>query len=87
MQYNRNKHLTLLRSLQKSKNSRKNLSDEEFLKLLDSKPDENFLELQSYSVMLICHLHWENREQYFELIEKLLNGPIKFGFHSILCYY
>ena len=26
--------------------------------------------------MIICHLQWENREQYFELIEKLLNGPI-----------
>ena len=78
MQYNKNKHLKLLKSLQKSENSRKNVSDEEFLKLLDSRPDENFLELQTYSAMIICHLHWENREQYFELIEKLLNGPINF---------
>ncbi len=76
MQYN--KHLKLLKSLQKSKNSTKILSDETFLKLLDSRPDENFLELQAYSAMIICHLHWENREQYFELIEKLLNGPINF---------
>ena len=28
--------------------------------------------------MIISHLHWENREQYFELIEKFLNGPINF---------
>lgn len=28
--------------------------------------------------MIIFYLHWENREQYFELIEKLLNGPINF---------
>ena len=78
MQYNKNKHLKLLKSLQKSENSRKNVSDEEFSKLLDSRPDENFLELEAYSAMIICHLHWENREQYFELIEKLLNGPINF---------
>ena len=28
--------------------------------------------------MIISHLHCENREQYFELIEKFLNGPINF---------
>lgn len=28
--------------------------------------------------MMINHLHWENRTQYFELIEQLLNGPIIF---------
>ena len=27
---------------------------------------------------MIFHLHWENREHYFELIEKLLNGPMHF---------
>ena len=27
---------------------------------------------------MISHLHWESREHYFELIEKLLNGPIHF---------
>ena len=78
MQYNKNKHLKLLKSLPKSENSRKNVSSEEFSKLLDSRPDENFLELEAYSAMIICHLHWENREHYFELIEKLLNGPINF---------
>ena len=41
-------------------------------------PDENFFELEEYSAMMISHLHWENREHYFELIEKLLNGPINF---------
>ena len=78
MQYNKKKHLKLLKSSQKSENSIKNLSNEEFLKLLNSKPDKNFLELNAYSAMIICHLHWENREHYFELIEKLLNGPINF---------
>ena len=53
MQYNRKKHFNLLKSLQKSENSRKNVSDEEFSKLLDSKPDENFLKLETYSAMLI----------------------------------
>lgn len=64
MQYNKNKHLKLLKSLQKLENSRKNVSNEEFSKLLDSRLDENFLELEAYSAMIICHLHWENREQY-----------------------
>jgi hypothetical protein len=41
-------------------------------------PDENFFELEKYSAMMISHLHWENREHYFELIEKLLNGPMHF---------
>ena len=72
MQYNKKKHLKLLKSLQKSENPRKILSD------LESRPDENFFELEAYSAMVISHLHWENREQYFELIEKLLNGPINF---------
>jgi hypothetical protein len=85
MQYNKNKHLKLLKSLEKPEYSRKNLwdqeflTDEEFRKRCESRPDENFFELRSYSIMLICHLHWENREHYFELIEKLLNGPINFG--------
>ena len=40
--------------------------------------DENFFELGKYSAMMISHLRWENREHYFELIEKLLNGPMHF---------
>ena len=28
--------------------------------------------------MFTSHLHWENREDYFELIEELLNSPINF---------
>jgi hypothetical protein len=82
MQYNKKKHLKLLKSSQKSESSRISFTDtdSEFSKFLDSqpKPDENFFELQSYSAMMICHLHWENREDYFELIEKLLNGPMRF---------
>ena len=53
-------------------------NEEEFIKLLASRPDKNFWELVAYSAMIICHLHWKNKEQYFELIEKLLNGPINF---------
>jgi len=78
MQYNKKKHLTLLKDSIKLKGPKTSFSDEEFLKLLESRPDENFFKLEAYSAMLISHLHWENREQYFELIAKLLNGPINF---------
>ena len=78
MQYNKKKHLELLKSFQKSENPKKICWDEEFLELVEFRPDEKFFELEAYSIMMIAHLHWENREQYFELIEKLLNGPIKF---------
>jgi hypothetical protein len=53
-------------------------TEEDFFKLLELKPDENFFELRDFSIMMTCHLYWENREHYFELIEKLLNGPIRF---------
>jgi hypothetical protein len=78
MQYNKNKHLTLLKDSTKLKGPKTSFSDEEFLKLLESRPDENCFELEVYLAMLISHLHLENREQYFELIAKLLNGPINF---------
>ena len=80
MQYDKRKHLKLLKSLPKLESPRRSLTDEEFVKFLDSMPiaDENFFELQKYSAMMISHLHWENREHYFELIEKLLNGPMHF---------
>ena len=35
-------------------------------------------ELQPDPARISSHLHWENREHYFELIEKLLNGPMHF---------
>ena len=80
MQYNKRKHLKLLKSSPKLESPRRSLTDEEFVKFLDSMPiaDENFFELEKYSAMMISHLHWENREHYFELIEKLLNGPMHF---------
>ena len=59
MKYNKKKHLKLLKSSQKSENPRKILSDKEFLKLLESRPDENFFELESYSAIIISHLHWK----------------------------
>ena len=78
MQYNKKKHLTLLKDSPKLKGPKTSFSDEEFLKLLESRPDEKFFELEAYSAMLISHLHWENREQYFELIAKLLNDQLIF---------
>nr|YP_010134041.1 hypothetical protein KYU77_pgp066 [Tryblionella apiculata]QWM93530.1 hypothetical protein [Tryblionella apiculata] len=80
MEYDKKKHLKLLKSCPKLESPRTSLSDEEFVKFLDSipRPDEKFFKLRKYSAMLICHLHWENREQYFELIEKLLNSPMYF---------
>jgi len=80
MQYNKSKHLKLLKSSPKLESPKTSITDEEFVKFLDSMaiPDENFFELQKYSAMMISHLHWENREHYFELIEKLLNGPMHF---------
>jgi hypothetical protein len=78
MQYNKQRHLKLLKSSQKPEKPKKFLSDEEFLKLLEFEPDENFYELRDYSILRKCHLHWESREHYFELIEKLLNEPINF---------
>jgi len=80
MQYNKRKHLKLLKSSPKLESPRTSLTDEEFVKFLDSMPipDENFFELEKYSAVMISHLHWENREHYFELIEKLLNGPMHF---------
>lgn len=35
---------------------RKPLSDKEFLKVLESRPEENFFELEAYSAMIISHL-------------------------------
>jgi hypothetical protein len=78
MRYDKKRHLKLLKCSPKLKNPKKKFSEEEFLKLLESTPDENFFELQKYSVMIISHLQWENQEEYFELIEKLINGPIDF---------
>ena len=78
MKYNKNRHLKLLQSSPKSENSMTNLSSKDFIEGLDCPMDDNFSDLESYSAMLTGHLHWENREQYFELIEKLLNGPINF---------
>jgi hypothetical protein len=57
MQYNKKKHLTLLKDSTKLKGPKTNFSDEEFLKLLESRPDEKFFKLEAYSAMLISHLH------------------------------
>ena len=79
MRYNKKRHLELLKSSSQSDIPKEILSNEDFLKCLESKPDENFFELQKYSCMMISHLHQENREHYFELIEKWLNDLIAFS--------
>lgn len=47
-------------------------------KCLYDEAQKDFFELCDYTILLINHLHWENREHYFELIEEFLNEPIKF---------
>jgi hypothetical protein len=69
MKYNKEKHLYLLKYSQKLESEVKHIYDES---------EKDFFALREYSVMLINHLHWENRQQYFELIEQLLNGPVEF---------
>jgi hypothetical protein len=69
MKYNKEKHLYLLKYSQKLESEGKHIYDES---------EKDFFALREYSVMLINHLHWENRQQYFELIEQLLNGPVEF---------
>lgn len=54
MKYNKRKHLKLLKFSPKSESPRTNLSDEEFVKFLDSMliPDANFFELREYSIII-----------------------------------
>jgi hypothetical protein len=59
MKYNKTKYLTLLKYSQKLDKQEKHIDDE-------SRKD--FLKLREYSDIMINHLHWENREHYFELI-------------------
>lgn len=68
MKYNKKKHFDLLKYSQKLKAEGKHIYHE---------AEKDFFTLRSYSVMLINHLHWENRRHYFELIEDFLNGQIK----------
>lgn len=67
MKYNKKKHFDLLKYSQKLKAEGKHIYDE---------AEKDFFALRSYSVMLINHLHWENRRHYFELIKDFLNGQI-----------
>ena len=66
MKYDKKKHLNLLKYSEELEKQEKTLSY------------EDFLEFCEFSVMLMSHLHWENRDHYFELINELLNGPIEF---------
>jgi len=69
MQYNKKNHLDLLKDSQKLESEGKHIYDES---------EKDFFALREYSAILINHLHWENREHYFELIEEFLNEPINF---------
>jgi hypothetical protein len=69
MKYNKENHLYLLKYSQKLESEGKHIYDES---------EKDFYKLREYSAMLINHLHWENRQQYFELIEQLLNGSVNF---------
>ena len=64
---NKKKHLDLLKYKQDLETQGKHISHE-------SRKD--FLELRKYSIMMTNHLHWKNRNQYLELIEQFLNGPL-----------
>lgn len=67
MKYNKAKHLDLLKYRQKLESEGKSLYEES---------NKDFLELRHYSAMMIAHLHWQNREQYFSLIQKFLDNPL-----------
>lgn len=69
MKYTKEKHLDLLKYSQKLESEGKHIYDVS---------EKDFFALREYSAMMIARLHWENRQQYFELIEELLNGPINF---------
>jgi hypothetical protein len=65
MKYDKQKHLDLLKYSQKLESEGKDIYDES---------EKDFLKLREYLDMMIGHLQWENRNQYF----KLINGPINF---------
>jgi hypothetical protein len=69
MKYCKESHIKLVKYSQELASQGKEL-------YLESEKDFDLL--MTYTAMLINHLHWENRYQYYELIEELLNGPIAF---------
>ena len=69
MKYNKTNHLNLLKYSKKLETEGNSIYNE-------SRKD--FLKLREYSAMMTNYLYWENRTQYFELIEQFLNGPINF---------
>ena len=85
--YDQTRHLKLLKSSLKLKGPETKITDKGFLEY-QATIDETIPELAAYSSMMNEHLHWQNREHYFELIEKLLSGPLHFlelrsKFHAI----
>lgn len=69
MDYDKKKHFDLLKYSQKLESEGKDLYHVS---------EKDFFELREYSIMMINHLHWENREHYFELMEQFLNERINF---------
>jgi len=69
--------------MEKKYNASLNYSKQRYLELLKLKysqekvfSSEEESELSDYSSVLDGHLDWETREQYLQLLEKLINGKI-----------
>lgn len=78
MQYNKERHLSLLKLGFKNKKPGKILSKLDFANEFKLPLGEQYSEYKNYSAMMENHLHWENRGHYFELIEKFLRSPLSF---------
>lgn len=72
--YSKTTHLELLKNVYQFKEIEKCFLNQGYFNLFKSKENENSLELENYSIMMIEHLHWENRAHYFELIETILES-------------
>ncbi len=78
--YNKDRHLELLQTLP---NSEKNCPRQD-IPILDSIDMINFdkpkgsEELEYFDFLFLNHLHWENRTQYYELIQEILDKQIDF---------
>ena len=86
MKYTKKRHLQLLRTvkdpardfLEQKKEQNGKVGWMDVLEIPDFEEDENLEELRKCNSMVSIHLHWENRIQYFELIQKILDDPFDF---------
>ena len=65
MKYNQFKHINLLKK------------EKILIKESKNKLTDEYTELLNYQILMISHLHWENRLEYFSLIEEILDGSIQ----------